>query len=231
MTDGSPDKDADVSSANVISEGTFAEIEYTGRIKETGSVFDTTSAEAAKANNIFDANARYGAVVVCIGEGQLLKGLEKGLVGKGLGDYHFTVSAEEGFGKKNAKLVQLVPASKFRQNSIAPFPGLQVNVDGVFGIVKHVSGGRIMVDLNHPLAGKELDYKISVKRIVTDINEKLDSMLKFYFKDYSLSISDSTASISLPEELPQQLQEKLREAVKKVIPELKGVEFKTSTKP
>ncbi len=211
-----------------IKEGTFAEIEYTGRIKETGSVFDTTSAEAAKAGNIFDANARYGPVVVCIGENQLLKGLEKGLAGKGIGDYHFTVSSEEGFGKKNAKLVQLVPSSKFRENRIAPFPGLQVNVDGVFGIVKHVSGGRIMVDFNHPLAGKELDYDVAVRRLVTDTYEKLDSMLKFYFRDYSLAVNEGVAAVSLPDELPQQLQEKVREGIRKVIPELRDVEFKTS---
>lgn len=228
MTDDMPDKDAEVSGANVISDGTFVEIEYTGRVKDSGFVFDTTSAEAAKNNSIFDANARYGPVVVCIGEGQLLKGLEKGLTGKGTGDYHFTVSAEDGFGKKNAKLVQLVPASKFRENSIAPFPGLQVNVDGVFGIVKAVSGGRIMVDFNHPLSGKELDYDVSVRRLVTDSHEKLDSLLKFYFRDYSLSVSDGVAAISLPNELPQQLQEKVREGIKKVIPELGDVEFKTS---
>jgi len=226
MTDNMPDSSSVISST--ITEGTFAEIEYTGRIKDSGAVFDTTSTEAAKAGNIFDANARYGPVVVCIGEGQLLKGLEKGLAGKGTGSYHFTVSAEEGFGKKNAKLVQLVPASKFRQNSIAPFPGLQVNVDGVFGIVKAVSGGRIMVDFNHPLSGKELDYEISVRRLVTDTYEKLDSLLKFYFRDYSLSVNEGAAVIALPDTLPEQLQEKVREGIKKVIPEINDVGFRTS---
>ncbi|MBI2574527.1 hypothetical protein HYV82_01440, partial [Candidatus Woesearchaeota archaeon] len=71
-------------------------------------------------------------------------------------------------------------------------------------------------------------YEISVRRLVTDTYEKLDSLLKFYFRDYSLSISDGAAAISLPDELPQQLQEKVREGIKKVIPEIMGVEFKTS---
>ena len=39
-----------------------------------------------------------------------------------------------------------------------------------------------MVDFNNPLAGKTVAYRINVKRKVTDIKEKINSMNEFLFK-------------------------------------------------
>lgn len=209
-----------------INEGDFVEVEYTGRIKEGMLIFDTTSAKVAEENGIQDPKAKYGPVIVCIGAGQLLKGLDKWIIGKAPGNYKVEFSAEDGFGKKNAKLLQLVPTSKFRSQQIEPYPGLQVNIDGLFGLVRTVSGGRTVVDFNHPLAGKDLDYEVSVKRIVTDTQEKLDSLLRFYFREFSLSLSDGNAAIDLKSDIPQQIKEKLVEEILRLIPEIKAVDFK-----
>ncbi len=212
-----------------IKEGDFVEVEYTGRVSENNFVFDTTSEDVARQNKIYDQKASYGPVIICVGAGHLLKGLDRWIVGKEIGSFKISLSAEEGFGKKNPKLLQLVSTSKFRSQSIEPVPGLQVNIDGMFGIVKTVSGGRTVVDFNHPLSGKNLDYEVSVKRIVSDANEKLNALLKFYFKESNATIAGEAADIELKSELPPLLKGKLSEEIKKLIPEIKAVEFKVKT--
>lgn len=211
--------------ADEISDGDFVELEYTGRVRDGNFVFDTTSESIAMENGMLDKNAKYGPVIVCIGQGHLLRGLEKALIGKPIGKYEAEISPEDGFGKKNAKLLQLVSTAKFREQKITPMPGLQVNIDGMYGIVKSVSGGRTVVDFNHPLSGKELQYTVDAKRIVTGTIEKLNALMKFYFKEFSATFSDGNAAIGLSSELPQQLKDKLSEEIKKLIPEIKVVDY------
>ncbi|MBI4439233.1 peptidylprolyl isomerase [Candidatus Woesearchaeota archaeon] len=207
-----------------IKQGDFVAIDYTGRIKETGMVFDTTVAEVARSSGMDEG--QYGEVVVCIGEGQMLKGIEKELVGKTVGKYHFDLSPEDGFGKKNPKLLQLLSGARFREQQIVPAPGMQVNIDGMYGIVKAVSGGRVIVDFNHPLAGKELQYDVEAKRVILDSKEKLDYLLRFFFKDFSASVSDGVASVELKGGIPEQLKEKIAQDIKRLLPEIKDVEIK-----
>ena len=208
-----------------IKEGDFVEIDYTGFVRETGLPFDTTRGEVAKDNPMFDPNQKYEPVIVCIGEGHLLKGLEKGLVGKGIGSFKFSLTPEEAFGKKNAKLLQLMSTARFREQEISPVPGLQVNIDGMFGIIKTVSGGRSVVDFNHPLAGKDLDYEVEVRRIVSHSLEKLNSLMKFYFRDFTTSLAEGKAVVEMKADMPPQLKTKVVEEITKLIPEIKEVEI------
>ncbi|GAG16317.1 unnamed protein product, partial [marine sediment metagenome] len=176
----------------------FVEIEYTGKLKEENIIFDTTDEKIAKENKLH--NHDYGPVTICVGEEQLLKGLDKNIEGKETGkEYDFDINPEDAFGKKNAKLIQLIPTNKFKQQKIQPMPGMQLNIDGVVGTVKTVSGGRTLVDFNHPLSGKELSYKIKINKKITDDKEKLSSYLKLSLgtKDFEAEIINGNAKISL----------------------------------
>lgn len=119
----------------------FIEVEYTGRIKE-GDVFDTTDEKVAKENNLHNPSLTYGPIVICLGEGHLIKGLEEEIKDKKEGTYTVDLTSDNAFGKRDAKLLQLVPLSKFTQQNIKPFPGLQLNIDNMMATVKTVSGGR-----------------------------------------------------------------------------------------
>ncbi len=168
----------------------FVEIEYTGKLKDENIIFDTTDEKVAKENKLHGHD--YGPIIICVGEEQLLKGLDKNLEGKETGkEYDFDIKPEDAFGKKNAKLIQLIPTNKFKQQKIQPMPGMQLNIDGVVGTVKTVSGGRTLVDFNHPLAGKELSYKIKINKKITDDKEKLSGYLKLSLgaKDFKVEIS------------------------------------------
>lgn len=212
-------------------KGDFVELVYTGRIKDLNLVFDTTNEKEAKESNIHDARASYGPVIICIGQGHVIKGLDEELEGKELEKkYHIELSPEQGFGKKNAKLIQLVATSKFIKQKINPMPGLQVNIDGLMGMIRTVSGGRTLVDFNHPLAGKELAYDFKINKIVKDDEEKLKALLKLQLnlKDIKVEIKEGNATIDLniKQELPKPVEEKLTKHIKEIIPSIKNIKFK-----
>ena len=212
-------------------KGDFIELEYTGKVKDMDFVFDTTSEKEAKENNIHDAKASYDPVVICIGQGHVIKGLDEQLEGKELErEYKIELSPEQGFGKKNAKLIQLVATGKFIKQKINPIPGLQVNIDGMMGMIRTVSGGRTLVDFNHPLAGKELIYDFKINKIVKDDEEKLRALLKLQLnlKDIKVNIKEGNATIDLniKQNLPKPIEEKLTEHIKELIPSIKKIEFK-----
>lgn len=203
----------------------FVEIEYTGKLKEENIIFDTTDEKIAKENKLH--NHDYGPVTICVGEEQILKGLDKNIEGKEIGkEYSFEIKPEDAFGKKDAKLIQMIPISKFKQQKIQPMPGMQLNIDGVVGTVKIASGGRTLVDFNHPLAGKELSYKIKINKKITDDKEKLSSYLKLSIgKDFEAEITNSNAKIILKNEIPKEIKERLSKKITELIPDIKKVEF------
>ena len=206
----------------------FVEIEYTAKIKEDNTIFDTTEEKVAEENGLHDKNSDYSPVVICVGENNILKGLEDQIIGKEAGkEYKFEIESENAFGKRNAKLIQLIPTSKFRQQNIQPIPGLQLNIDGMFGVVKTVSGGRCMVDFNHPLAGKDLVYDVKIKKIVDDNAEKLKSLLKIHLqlKDAEIELSENLAKIISKQNIPKQAQEEFKKIVEHTIPSIKNVVF------
>ncbi len=208
-----------------IAKGDFVEIDYTGRVKDSGLIFDTTREEDAKSQGIGDDTAKYGPVIVCIGEGQLLRGLEAFLEGKEPGKYQVLLAPEDAFGRKNAKYFQLMSLARFKDQQVQPVPGLQVNIDGMYGVVKSVSGGRVVVDFNHPLAGRELEYEIEAHRIITEPKEKLDSFLRFYFSQSASSITDGAATITVKSDIPKPLQDKLSGEITRLMPEISSVSF------
>jgi len=208
----------------MIKKRDFIEIEYTAIIEDTNQVFDTTDEETAKSANIFDKNQKYKPVIICVGEAQILKGLDDSLIEKDFKEDRITLTPENAFGKKNPKLLHLISQSSFKKQNIHPYPGLQINLDGILGIVRTVTPGRVIVDFNHPLAGKTITYKIKIIREVTNDKEKLDSLLSFYTKDFKTEINQDEAVISA--NIPKQLQDDLKKKVTDLIPSIKKVAIK-----
>ncbi|MBI3035210.1 peptidylprolyl isomerase [Candidatus Woesearchaeota archaeon] len=212
----------------VVKKHDFVEIEYTGRLKEDNAIFDTTEEKVARENGLYNKDEDYSPVVICIGENNILKALEEQMIGKETGnEYSFEISSGNAFGRKDPKLIQLIPAAKFRQQNIQPIPGLQLNIDGVFGIVKTVSGGRCLVDFNHPLAGKDLVYNVKVNRVVEDNKEKIGSLLKMnlHIKDAEIEIDNGSASIKTKQNVPQEAIEEFKKIVERNVSGIKNVNF------
>ncbi len=209
-----------------IKNGDFVEIEYTGRLKDTKEVFDTTNEVVAKANGL-SQKMSYQPVIICIGEKNIITGLDRHLAGvEPGGEYSFEIKCEESFGKKDPKLIQLVQTNKFLKQNIRPFPGLQINIDGMVGTIRTVTGGRTLVDFNHPLSGRDIIYDVKIRRIVADKKEQASSILYIVLgiQDAEITIAEEKARIKLKHELPAPLQDKLKEDIKRLV-KLKEVEF------
>jgi FKBP-type peptidyl-prolyl cis-trans isomerase 2 len=207
---------------DTIKKDDFVEVDYTGRLAETGEVFDTTIPKDAMNAGI--DGSKLAPIIIQVGKNWLLPGVEKQLEGKEIGSkLSMKLSPEDGFGKKNAKLIQLIATAKFKQQDVVPMPGMQVEIDGIVGLIRTVSGGRAIVDFNHPLAGKALDYEVVAKRKVIDAKEKLDAMLKALGLKTDAKLAEGKATVAA--DLPAEIQKGLQEEITKSIPEISAVEF------
>lgn len=202
-----------------IKQGDFVEINYTGKINDSEqAVFDTTRADVAKKEDIHSEKTTYGPVVIVVGEGQVLPGIDKQLIGKEPGKYTFEIPDIEAFGKKDAKLMKLLSNKVFVKEGIKPYPGLQVNIDNQMGFIRSVSGGRVVVDFNHPLASKDLIYDVEVLRIVTDKQEQAQA----FFDSMGMPVDKVEAdekqiTVTTKKLLPEQLTTPLSEDIKRLV--------------
>jgi FKBP-type peptidyl-prolyl cis-trans isomerase SlyD len=210
-----------------IKKNDFIEIEYTGKLKQEDIVFDTTDEKTAKENDIFNKEFNYGPVKVLVGNRQILTGLDLFVEGKEPGEYNVEIKPEHGFGKKNPKMLRLIPTNIFLKQKIQPMPGLPINMDGLNGIVKTVSGGRCIVDFNHPLAGKELEYKLKIHRILNDEKDKISAIVEMQIKKekFDLSLENGKASITLKEKMDKPIKDLIIDMIKKFT-STKDVEIK-----
>ena len=221
--------------SETVKNGDFVEIEYVGKLKEPEVVFDTNIEEIAKKENIFDDKMTYGPIAICIGQGQILKGLDASLEGLEIGKEHeLLLPPEKAFGHKDGKLMKLVPTMTFKKQGIAPVVGLQVNIDGAVGTIRTVTGGRTVVDFNHPFAGKEVIYRVNIKRKLTDQKEKVMALVELALNQKKdsivIDIKEGKATISVQKEFPDELLDMLKQRITTIMADIKEVEFKTPKK-
>jgi FKBP-type peptidyl-prolyl cis-trans isomerase 2 len=182
----------------VLQKKDFIEIEFTGKTKE-GDIFDSNIKEDLKKANL---NSEPKPFIFCLGEGMFLNAVDEFLIGKDLGKYSLNLLPENAFGKRNSALIQVFPARVFKEHKVNPIPGTMFSFDGKLAKVISVSGGRIMVDFNNILAGKEINYKINVIRKVEDINEKVKALNEFLFRrNLKFEIKEDKLTLKVEKEL------------------------------
>ena len=110
------------------------------------------------------------------GAGNIVNGLERALLGKQPGD-NFTaiIEPQDGYGERVPELVQTAPRALFEGQEI--YVGMRFNAgagaDAISFIVTAVNDQEVVVDGNHPLAGKTLSYDISVESVREATGEEL----------------------------------------------------------
>ncbi len=165
-----------------IKNGDFVRLEFTGKIKETGDVFDTTHEEIAKEAEIFVENKEYGPIPIIIGGNHLLKAIDEAVIGMKEGESKkIEVTPENGFGNRDPSLIQLIPMKEFKKQGMTPQVGMEITSEGNKGRILTISGGRVRVDFNHDLAGKNLEYDIVISEIIEDDEEKIKSMIQLHY--------------------------------------------------
>ncbi len=161
-----------------ISDSDFVLVEYSLTVKETGELIDTTSEEEAKAKGIYSERERYGPRLIIVGEGRLIKGLEEALKGREEGDeFEIEIPPEKAYGKRDPSKVKILPRSTFVKQGVIPEPGKTVEINGQYAIIRQVTGGRVIVDFNHPLAGKVVKAKVKIVKVLRDVEDKLKHLI------------------------------------------------------
>jgi len=207
-------------------KGIFVKVDFTGRIAATGEIFDLTSAEEAKKEGVYKEGHPYKQALVVIGSHMVLPALERQVETMVVGEERtFTVPPEQGFGVRKPELIRVVSLQKFYEKNINPVPGLFVDVDGLEAKVQSVSGGRVRLDLNHPLAGKELRYYVHVRSIIEKTDEKLSALLDYLMITATTVCAEGVATVTTKKELDKRLQELVRTTVKEWIPGVNDVVF------
>ena len=198
-----------------IKKNDFVEVDFTGKLKETGKVFDTTVKKIAEDNDLTD-KADYKPVIVCVSQGHIFKKIENSLISKEAGrKYKVELEPEEAFGKKDAKLIKLVPTSVFRKQNITPVPGLGVDINNQFGVIRTVNGGRCMVDFNHPLSGKGLSYDIKARKIVKDSVEKVRALIEMdlKIKEFKVEKQNKEIRVIFDDKVKKHLTDDMKERI------------------
>ncbi len=104
------------------------------------------------------------------GVGALIPGLENQLQGLGKGDKKkVEVLPEHAYGDRREDLMREVPKAGFQSAEAELQEGMQVELDteqgAVIARVVKIEGEKVMLDLNHPLAGMTLLFDVDIKEI------------------------------------------------------------------
>jgi len=211
----------------------FIEIDFTAKTSD-GEVFDSTDKSELEK---IGSQAPAKPFVFALGQDMFLKSVDEFLTGKDIGKYKVELEAGKAFGLRQPDLVQLMPAAVFKEHKLNPFPGASFNFDGRVGKVLSVSGGRIRIDFNNPIAGKDVVYELEVKRKIEDQKEKVESFMEFLFRrPLKFEIKDKKIIITLSKEEAQMKQfvemfeDKFKEVFKMGV-EVKVPEVKEDIKP
>lgn len=125
--------------------------------------------EVRDGSDVVDSNINGDPLVFMFGKGQIIPGLENGIVNMNVGDQaDVLVKSADAYGEYNAEAQQELPKEQFA--------GIDLNVgmtlygqgeDGgtVQVTVKELKEDNVIIDFNHPLAGKDLMFSVTLNSV------------------------------------------------------------------
>ena len=107
-------------------------------------------------------------IAILIGHGNIIPGLEAAMQDRQAGDsFSVDVPAADAYGERREGLVQRIPKKHFGETRLQP--GMQVVLQTNFGpravTVQKVGLSVVDVDLNHPMAGKDLHFDVEIVEV------------------------------------------------------------------
>jgi FKBP-type peptidyl-prolyl cis-trans isomerase 2 len=134
-----------------ITQNSTVTVNYTGKL-EDGTIFDSSLVEGRE------------PLKAKLGEGQLIPGFESGLIDMTIGENKTVeINPTEAYGEYNDELIVEVPKNNVPENVEV---GMMLQTFGPMGpsIVKvlEIKDEVVVLDANHPLAGKKLTFELEV---------------------------------------------------------------------
>jgi FKBP-type peptidyl-prolyl cis-trans isomerase 2 len=188
----------------------IVEIDLILKDANTKEILDTTKKEVAKENNLNLKN-EYKPLNYLFGTGELLKGIEDNISDLDIGKTKtFLLKKEQAFKDRDPNKVELVSLNEFKKENVRPEVGLFVNIGNRSGKIISISGGRVKVDFNPIYAGRDLEYTITINKVISKDEDKLPLLLEksFYFMpagQLKLSSKEKDVSVELPFGVPQEI--------------------------
>jgi len=226
-----------------IQKSDFIIVDYTGKVKETGEVFDTTSEEIAKENKLYKEGDIYEPRLVVVGEGWVLKALDDAFqTFKLKKDETVEIPPENAFGNRNPEKIKFVPYKRLAARGITPYVGAQIEYDKRPATVRTVGSGRVTLDFNPPLAGKTLVYEVNIQNQLKTNEEKIGALIHRRIpivgvEKFNLNITKTTVNVKMPDESlyvegVQLAKRGIALDIQRLVPEIVTIEFVESfTKP
>jgi len=139
-----------------VKKGDKVKIDYTGTL-EDGTVFDTSEGKQPLEFEV-------GAGMVIKGFDAAIEGMEKGE------EKEITLQPADAYGDHNPGLLKKIPRDKLPEGQ-DPKPGMMLALNTPDGKqfpakITEVDEKEVTIDLNHPLAGKVLNFKVKLIEIV-----------------------------------------------------------------
>lgn len=137
-----------------INENSSVVLNYTGKL-EDGTVFDSSLNEGRE------------PLSATLGQGSLIPGFESGLIGMGVGETKtITIEPEDAYGDVNPQAFVEVEKSRVPENVEV---GMVLQTFGPAGpttvVVTEIKDDVVVIDANHPLAGKKLIFDLEVLEV------------------------------------------------------------------
>ncbi|MFA5454099.1 MAG: peptidylprolyl isomerase [Sulfurimonas sp.] len=125
--------------------------------------------EVSDGEKVVDSNVGGMPLVFMFGKGQIIPGLENAIANMSIGEKaEVLIKAEDAYGEYEAEAKQEVPKDQFAGIDLEV--GMALYGQGEDGgtvqvIVKEIGDENVIIDFNHPLAGKDLSFIVSINNI------------------------------------------------------------------
>lgn len=136
-------------------KGDKVKVHYTGKLTD---------------GTVFDSSLEREPIEFELGAGQMIAGFDKAVDGMTVGDKKTAdIPSAEAYGDKRDDMMVPVPKDKVPEE-IKPEVGMQLSMQQPDGqalpvLVAEVNDDHIVLDANHPLAGKDLNFEIELVEI------------------------------------------------------------------
>ncbi|HVP18045.1 MAG TPA: peptidylprolyl isomerase [Spirochaetia bacterium] len=127
--------------------------------------------------SVFGQSEKDKPLEFMVGAGKLIPALEKGLLGMKVGDKKkVTVKAADAYGEYDKGALQEVPKERFPKDAALTVGErfLVQTSNGPYQVkIAEVKDKTVVVDFNHPLAGKDLTFDVEIVKIRDATKEEL----------------------------------------------------------
>lgn len=196
-------------------------VNYIG--KSNGEIFDLTVQDKAEEEGLHREDRDYSPIPVLIGEEYVIEGFEDALLDMEVGDEtEVEIDSDRAYGARDSDKIETYPEKEFKKQDVNVRVGEEVMIGNQRGKVISKGSGRVKIDFNHPLAGKDLEYWIEVKELVEDDEVKAEHIVNYRvghggedleFEDGTVKVQKIHSHDDHDHELPEQLLEKIEEEI------------------